>query len=49
LPQPFPVYRFESKGRRQSGCISFGRQALLLETALRSRPEIRCGGGPMIV
>jgi hypothetical protein len=49
LPQPFPVYRFESKGRRQSGCISFGRQALLLETALRSRPDIRCGGGPMIV
>ena len=49
LPQPFPVYRFESRGRRQSGCICFGRQALLLETALRSRPDIRCGGGAMIV
>jgi CRISPR-associated endonuclease/helicase Cas3 len=49
LPQPFPIYRFESRGRCQSGCISFGRQALLLETALQSRPDIRCGGGPMIV
>jgi hypothetical protein len=49
LPQPFPVYRFESRGRRQSGCICFGRQALLLETALRFRSDIRCGGGPMIV
>jgi CRISPR-associated endonuclease/helicase Cas3 len=48
LPQPFPVYRFESRGRRQSGCICFGRQALLLETALQSRPDIRCGGGAMI-
>jgi hypothetical protein len=49
LPQPFPIYRFESKGRLQSGCISFGRQALLLETALRFRSDIRCGGGAMIV
>jgi CRISPR-associated endonuclease/helicase Cas3 len=49
LPQPFPIYRFESKGRCQSGCISFGRQALLLETALRFRSDIRCGRGAMIV
>jgi hypothetical protein len=49
LPQPFPIYRFESRGRLQSGCIGFGRQALLLETALQSRPDIRCGGGSMIV
>ncbi len=49
LPQPFPIYRFESRGRHESGCISFGRQALLLDTALRSRTDIRCGGGSMIV
>lgn len=48
LPQPFPVYRFVSRDG-QEGSISFGRQALLLETALRSRPDIRCGGGAMIV
>jgi CRISPR-associated endonuclease/helicase Cas3 len=48
LPQPFPLYRFLSKDR-QEGSICFGRQALLLETALRSRPDIRCGGGALIV
>jgi CRISPR-associated endonuclease/helicase Cas3 len=48
LPQPFPIYRFVSRDG-QEGSISFGRQALLLETALRSRADIRCGGGPMIV
>ena len=48
LPQPFPIYRFVSRDG-QEGSISFGRQALLLETALKSRPEIRSGGGPMIV
>lgn len=48
LPQPFPIYRFVSRDR-QEGSISFGRQALLLETALRSRPDIHCGGGSMIV
>ena len=48
LPQPFPTYRFVSRDG-QEGSISFGRQALLLETALRSRPDIRCGGGAMII
>ena len=48
LPQPFPVYPFVSRDP-EKGSISFGRQALLLETALRSRPDIRCGGGAMIV
>ena len=48
LPQPFPIYRFVSRDG-QEGSISFGRQALLLETALQSRPDIRCGGGSMIV
>jgi CRISPR-associated endonuclease/helicase Cas3 len=48
LPQPFPLYRFVSRDR-QEGSICFGRQALLLETALQSRPDIRCGGGALIV
>jgi CRISPR-associated endonuclease/helicase Cas3 len=48
LPQPFPIYRFASKDH-QEGSICFGRQALLVETVLQSRPDIRCGGGPMIV
>ncbi|MGH8071945.1 MAG: type I-D CRISPR-associated helicase Cas3' [Candidatus Entotheonellia bacterium] len=48
LPQPFPIYRFVSRDR-QEGSISFGRQALLLETTLNSRPDIGCGGGSMIV
>jgi hypothetical protein len=48
FPQPFPIYRFISRDG-QEGNISFGRQALLLETALQSRPDIRCGGGSMIV
>lgn len=48
LPQPFPLYRFFSRDR-QEGSICLGRQALLLETALQSRPDIRCGGGAMIV
>ena len=48
LPQPFPIYPFVSRGP-EKGSICFSRQALLLETALRSRSDIRCGGGAMIV
>lgn len=48
LPQPFPVYRFVSRDGYE-GSICFGRQALLVETALHSRPDIHCGGGAMIV
>jgi hypothetical protein len=48
LPQPFPIYRFISRDG-QEGSLCFGRQALLLETALQSRPDIRCGGGATIV
>jgi CRISPR-associated endonuclease/helicase Cas3 len=43
LPWPFPLYRFCS-GDGYEGSIAFGREALLLEVGLRSRPDIKCGG-----
>ena len=46
LPWLFPVYRFTSRDR-VSGCVAFGREALLLHTQLKYR-RIDCGGGAMI-
>jgi CRISPR-associated endonuclease/helicase Cas3 len=50
LPWPFPLYRFCSRDGLH-GSIAFGRQALLLETALQKRSDIECGGSnrPIIV
>lgn len=47
LPFPFPLYTFQSRDGMK-GSVAFARQALLLETALRRRPDLKCGGGAMI-
>lgn len=47
LPMLFPVYPFISRDQL-GGVIAFGRQALLLDVALRHR-GIRCGGDAAII
>ncbi len=46
LPLLFPVYPFTSQDG-VSGCVAFGREALLLHTKLKRRP-LDCGGGTII-
>jgi CRISPR-associated endonuclease/helicase Cas3 len=47
LPPLFPVYAFTSRDG-VSGCVAFGREALLLHTKIQRRSDIECGGGAMI-
>lgn len=47
LPLLFPIYSFTSRDG-VAGCITFGREALLLHTRLKSR-HINCGGGVIIL
>ncbi|MFQ5858360.1 MAG: hypothetical protein ACE5LU_22385, partial [Anaerolineae bacterium] len=47
LPFPFPLYIFQSRDGME-GSVAFARQALLLETALGGRSDVKCGGGAMI-
>jgi len=46
LPLLFPVYPFTSQDG-VSGCVTFGREALLLYTRLKRR-QLDCGGGALI-
>jgi hypothetical protein len=48
LPLLFPVYQFTSLDN-QTGCVAFGREALLLHTKLKRRPAINCGGNALIL
>lgn len=43
LPSLFPIRRFCSRDGI-GGSVAFGRQALLMEVALQTRPDIKCGG-----
>ncbi|MCP4415123.1 MAG: hypothetical protein GY805_00775, partial [Chloroflexi bacterium] len=47
LPLLFPIYPFISRDG-VSGCVAFGREALLLHTKLKRRP-LDCGGGAIIL
>jgi CRISPR-associated endonuclease/helicase Cas3 len=47
LPLLFAVYEFKSRDLI-SGCVAFGREALLLDTRLRYS-QLKCGGGAVIL
>ncbi len=47
LPMLFPLFAFESRDG-QHGTVAFGREALLMDVALRHR-GIDCGGGAIII
>ncbi len=47
LPPLFQIFQFTSLDN-VTGCVAFGREALLLHTKLKRRPGVNCGGGALI-